>query len=143
MLFIIFFLSIATLGSLAWTIIQIVKPEWFFAAEKEANLKRKRPVWYLIGGILGLVVLVVLWVVALRLQLTAVWILTAVLTLGSVKPLGMVFFYDKFSEQASKLVNNMKDSRKAYGVIVLSRGMLSVVLFLATLYFLGTFGPVR
>lgn len=142
MWFIIFFLILATVGSLVWTVVQVVKPEWFFAAENEANLKRKRPVWYLIGGILGILLLMAIWVQALQLQLTSVWILTAVLTLGSVKPLGMVFFYEKFSEQASKLVNSMKDSKKAYRTIVVSRGVLTVVLLAATLYFLGVFGQV-
>lgn len=140
---ILVFLILATVGSLIWTVVQVIKPEWFFAAENEANLKRKRPVWYLVGGILGILLLIVVWIQALQLQLTSVWILTGVLTLGSVKPLGMVFFYDKFSEQASKLVNKMSDSQKAYGAIVASRGVLSVVLLAATLYFLGVFGQVR
>lgn len=140
---ILFFLILATLGSVGWTVVQAVKPEWFFAAENEANLKRKRPVWYLVGGILGILLLIMIWVQALQLRLTSVWILTAVLTLGSVKPLGMVFFYEKFSEQASKLVNGMKDSKKAYRTIVVSRGVLSVVLLVTTLYFLGVFGQVR
>lgn len=41
MWFIIVFLGCVTLGSVGWTIVQIAKPEWFFAAEKEANLKKK------------------------------------------------------------------------------------------------------
>lgn len=140
---ILMFLILATVGSVIWTVVQVIKPEWFFAAENEANLKRKRPVWYLVGGILGILLLIVVWIQALQLQLTSVWILTGVLTLGSVKPLGMVFFYEKFSEQASKLVNKMNDSKKAYGAIVASRAVLSVVLLATTLYFLGVFGQVR
>lgn len=91
MKFIIITLGLLALGSLIWTIIQLIKPELFFKAE-EANTKRKRPAWYLIGGILGLAILIVLWIQALSLQLMSVWILTGVFTLGSLKAIGIVFF---------------------------------------------------
>jgi len=142
MWFIVTFLVFVTLGSASWTIIQLVKPEWFFAAEKEANLKKERPVWYLWGGILGIISIVMIWVYAIRLQLTSVWILTAILTLGSIKPLGMVFFYEKFSEKASKIVTQMNESKKTYYTVVIVRGLLSIVLLFVTLYFGGIFGEV-
>lgn len=134
--FIVGFLSIATLGSLIWTVIQIIRPDWFYKAEEQANLKRQRPWWYLLGGLIGLCTIGYIWLLAFELHLVSVWILTAVLTLGSVKPLGMVFFYQRFSGEASKLVTKMQDSKKVYWAIVLSRGILTGVLLMTTLYFL-------
>jgi len=109
--FIVITLGLLATGSLVWTIIQLVKPELFFKAE-EANTERKRPAWYLLGGILGLVVLAALWVQAFRLQLVSVWILTAVFTLGSLKAFGIVFFYEKFSKDVSKLVITVQKNRR-------------------------------
>jgi len=143
MWFIITFLVFITLGSAGWTIVQIAKPEWFFAAEKEANLKKERPAWYFWGGILGIISIIIIWFYAIRLQLTSVWIFTAILTLGSIKPLGMVFFYEKFSDKASKIVTQMNDSKKTYYTVVIARGILSIVLLFVTLYFLGIFGELR
>jgi type VI protein secretion system component VasF len=142
MQFIVFFLSVATLGSFVWTVIQIIKPDWFYRAEEEANLKRQRPWWYLLGGVLGLCVIGYIWIQAFELRLVSVWILTAVFTLGSVKPLGMVFFYERFSEEASKLVIKMQDSKKMYWTIVLSRGILTGVLLVTTLYFLQVLSQI-
>jgi hypothetical protein len=140
--FIVITLGALATGSLVWTIIQLVKPELFFKAE-EANTERKRPAWYLLGGILGLVVLAALWVQAFRLQLVSVWILTAVFTLGSLKAFGIVFFYEKFSKDVSKLVSTVQKNRKAWYTLVLSRAVLFVILGLATSYFAGYFGSVR
>ncbi|MFP4557822.1 MAG: hypothetical protein ACLFNU_13215 [Bacteroidales bacterium] len=134
MKFIIITLGLLALGSLIWTIIQLIKPELFFKAE-EANTKRKRPAWYLIGGILGLAILIVLWIQALSLQLMSVWILTGVFTLGSLKAIGIVFFYEKFSSKAAELVDIVQKNRKAYWKMVISRAVLSLVLCFATLYF--------
>jgi len=143
MLFIIVFLALITLGSFGWTIVQIAKPEWFFAVENEANLKKERPGWYFGGGVLGIISIIIIWFYAIRLQLTSVWIFTAILTLGSIKPLGMVFFYEKFSDKASKIVTQMNDSKKTYYTVVILRGVLSLVLLFVTLYFGGFFGEVR
>ena len=140
--FIVITLGALAAGSLVWTIIQLVKPELFFKAE-EANTKRKRPAWYLLGGILGLVVLIVLWIQAFRLQLVSVWILTAVFTLGSLKAFGIVFFYEKFSKDVSKIVSTVQKNKKAWWTMVLSRAILFVILALATSYFAGYFGSVR
>lgn len=142
MTFIIILLGVLAAGSLVWTIIQLVKPELFFLAEEEANLKRQRPIWYLWGGIIGLIVLVILWVQALRLQLVSVWILTTIFTLGSLKALGIVFFYEKFSSSVSKLVGTMKENKKAYWTMVATRAALFLVLCFATLYFAGYFGTI-
>lgn len=135
MWFIILFLMALSLGSIVWTIIQIIKPELFFAAENEANLKRVRPKWYLYGGILGIVSILFVWFNAFQLQLKPVWIFTAVLTLGSIKPIGMVFFYEKFSEKASTVVNKMNESKKIYWLTILMRAILSTVLVATTIYF--------
>lgn len=96
----------------------------------------------MIGGILGIISIIIIWFYAIRLQFTSVCILTAILTLGSVKPLGMVFFYEKFSDKASKLVTQMNESKKTYYTIVIVRGILSIVLLFITLYFLGIFGEL-
>lgn len=85
---------------------------------------------------MGLCTIGYIWFLAFKLHLASVWILTAVLTLGAVKPLGMVFFYQRFSGEASKLVTKMQDSKKVYWAIVLSRGILTGVLLMSTLYFL-------
>lgn len=143
MLFIIFFLSLITLGSLIWTVIQIVKPEWFYKAEYEANLKRKRPWWYLMFGVVGLMMLIILWMQALKLQLISVWIFTIVCTIGSAKGLGMVFFYQRFSGGVTKLIGKMQASKKTYVTIVVSRGILTLSSLLAVLYFAGVFGKIR
>ncbi|NHB67169.1 hypothetical protein [Perlabentimonas gracilis] len=140
--FIIITLGSLALGSLAWTVIQIVKPELFFKAE-EANTKGKRPAWYLIGGIIGLAILITLWIQAFSLQMVSVWILTGVFTLGSLKAFGIVFFYEKFSSGVTKLVSTVQKDRKAYWTMVLSRAALCIVLCLATLYFAEYFGPVH
>ena len=140
--FIVITLGSLAAGSLVWTIIQLVKPELFFKAE-EANTKGKRPVWYLIGGILGLVVLIFLWIQAFSLQLVSVWILTVVFTLGSLKAFGIVFFYEKFSTGVTKLVSTVQKDKKAYWTMVVSRAVLFLVLCLATLYFAGYFGSVH
>ncbi len=136
MKFIIITLGLLAAGSLVWTIIQLIKPELFFKAE-EANTKGKRPAWYLIGGILGLAILIVLWIQALSLQLVSVWILTGVFTLGSLKAIGIIFFYEKFSSKAAELVDIVQKDRKAYWKMVISRAVLSLVLCFATLYFAG------
>lgn len=143
MLFIVIFLSLITLGSFIWTVIQIIKPEWFYRAEQEANLKRKRPWWYLMLGIAGLVMLFILWYQAFQLKLISVWILTAIFTLGSVKGLGMVFFYNKFSGGVTTLISKMQASKRTYAIIVISRGLLSLISFMATLYFAGMLGSIR
>lgn len=140
--FIVITLGLLATGTLVWTIIQIVKPELFFKAE-EANTKRKRPAWYLLGGILGLVVLAILWIQAFRLQLVSVWILTAVFTLGSLKAFGIVFFYEKFSTGVTKIVSTVQKNKKAWWTMVASRAVLFVILGLATSYFAGYFGSVR
>ncbi len=142
MLFIILLLAFISIGSFIWSVIQIIKPEWFYLAENEANIKRKRPWWYLASGILGLIVLLVLWMQAFALKLNAVWIFTAVFTLGSLKPLGMVFFYEKFSEKASIAVTQMQKSKKTYNAVVVSRLLLSLIAFIAILYFTGVFGEI-
>lgn len=143
MLFIVVFLSVITLGSFIWTIIQIVKPEWFYKAEKEANIKKKRPWWYLMLGVVGLIILMVLWIQSFKLKFVSVWILTAVFSLGSIKALGMVFFYDKFSGGVTKLVGKMQSSKRTYATIVISRAILTICLLVATLYFGGFFGVVK
>lgn len=140
--FIVITLGLLATGTLVWTIIQLVKPELFFKAE-EANTKRKRPAWYLLGGILGLVVLAILWIQAFRLQLVSVWILTAVFTLGSLKAFGIVFFYEKFSTGVTKIVSTVQKNKKAWWTMVASRAVLFVILGLATSYFAGYFGSVR
>ncbi|WBW95688.1 hypothetical protein [Oceanirhabdus sp. W0125-5] len=117
-------------------------PKLFFKAEEEANLKRKRPAWYLWCGIIGLIILVILWVEAFRLQLVSVWILTAIFTLGSLKAIGIVFFYEKFSGGVSKLVGNMQVNKKSYWTMVATRAVLFLVLSFATLYFAGYFGTI-
>lgn len=142
MKFIIIILGLLTAGTLVWTIIQLIKPELFFKAE-EANTKGKRPAWYLSGGILGLVVLVALWFQAFSLQLVSVWILTGVFTLGSLKAFGIVFFYEKFSKGATKLVSTVQKNKKAYWSMVVSRAVLFIALCIASLYFAGYFGSVR
>jgi hypothetical protein len=143
MLFIISFLSVISLGSFIWTVIQIVKPEWFYKAEDEANLKRKRPWWYLMFGVMGLFVLIILWIQALRLQLVSVWIVTVLFSLGSVKAFGMVFFYEKFSGGVTKVVDKMQTSKSTYTTIVISRGILTILTLLGALYFAGVFGVVK
>jgi hypothetical protein len=143
MLFIAGFLSVMTFGSFLWTVIQIVKPEWFYRAENEANLKRKRPWWYLLLGVAGLLILIALWIQAFKLELVSVWILCLVFSLGSIKALGMVFFYDKFSGGVTKLVGKMQSSKRTYATIVISRGALTICLLLASLYFGGIFGAVK
>jgi hypothetical protein len=140
--FIIITLGSLAAGSLAWTIIQLVKPELFFKAE-EANTKGERPAWYLLGGILGLLVLIILWIQAFSLQLVSVWILTGVFTLGSLKAFGIVFFYQKFSTEVTKLVSSVQEDRKAYWTMVVSRAVLFLTLCLATLYFAGYFGSIH
>lgn len=136
-------LAALALGSLIWTVIQIVRPAVFFRAEYEANLKRERPWWYLAGGVIWLGVLVLLWVQAIQLRLISVWIVTGLLTLGSVKALGVVFFYQRFSGAVTTVVTNMAASRKAYVTTVVMRGTLSLVLGLMACYFGGVFGPVQ
>ncbi len=138
--FIVILLSILAIGSLVWTIIQIVNPDLFFKAEEEANIKRKRPVWYLLGGILGLVILIILWIQAFRLQLLSVWILTVFFTLGSLKAFGIVFFYEKFSNGVTKMVSEVQKNKKAYWTMVVSRAVLFLIFCLASLYFSGYFG---
>lgn len=140
--FIIIILGLLTAGSLVWTMIHLVKPELFFKAE-EANTKGKRPAWYLLGGIVGLVVLIALWIQAFSLQMVSVWILTGVFTLGSLKAFGIVFFYDKFSNGVTKLVSTVQKNKKAYWTMVVSRAVLFFALCLATLYFAGFFGSVH
>jgi hypothetical protein len=140
--FIIITLGSLALGSLVWTTIQLIKPELFFKAE-EANTKGKRPVWYLIGGIIGLVVLITLWIQAFSLQLISVWILTAVFTLGSLKAFGIVFFYQKFSTEVTKLVSTVQKDKKAYWTMVVSRAFVFIILSITTLYFAGYFGSVH
>jgi hypothetical protein len=140
--FIIITLGSLAAGSLAWTIIQLVKPELFFKAE-EANTKGKRPAWYLFGGVLGLLVLIILWIQAFSLQLVSVWILTGVFTMGSLKAFGIVFFYKKFSNGVTKLVSTVQKNRKAYWTMVASRAVLFIALCLASFYFAGYFGPVH
>ncbi len=135
MWFIIGLLGTLSLGSTVWTIIQIVKPELFFAAETEANLKRVRPKWYFYAGLAGLIAVLIVWYFAFKLQIRSVWILAFLLTLGSIKPIGMVFFYEQFSEKTSNLVNKMKDSKKTYWTGVVMRAILSIILWMATLYF--------
>jgi hypothetical protein len=140
--FIIITLGSLALGSLVWTTIQLIKPELFFKAE-EANTKGKRPVWYLIGGIIGLVVLITLWIQAFSLQLISVWILTAVFTLGSLKAFGIVFFYQKFSTEVTKLVSTVQKDKKAYWTMVVSRAFVFIILSITALYFAGYFGSVH
>ena len=135
-------LIILAIGSGIWTLIQIIKPSWFYKAEEEANIKRVRPKWYLLGGIIGIICIIVLWIQALQLKLTSVWILTAIMTLGAIKPLGIVFFYDKFSSEMAALVQKMQASKSTYWAIVASRGVLSIILFVATMYFMGKFGTL-
>lgn len=139
--FIIFLLALLAIGSLVWTVIQLVKPALFFKAE-EANTKQKRPVWYLFGGVLGLLFLIILWIEAVRLQLVSVWILTSVFTLGSLKSFGIVFFYDQFSVGATKIVNTVQNDKKAYLTMVASRAFLFVILCLTILYFAGCLGTI-
>lgn len=135
-------LGVLALSSAIWTVIQIVKPQLFFKAEHEANLKRKRPWWYLLGGIIGLVLLVALWVYALEAKLISIWILTGISTLGSLKAVGMVFFYEKFSGGVTKAVDKMQSSKKIYNSIILTRAVLTLILSLATLYFSGMLGTI-
>ena len=135
-------LLVLALGIFGWTVIQAWKPAWFYAAEESANLKRTRPRWYLVAGILGLVSNVLVWYQAITLKLTSVWILAVVISLGSIKSLGMVFFYDQFSEKVSGLVGRMNESKTLYRRVVISRGLLSVLLLLATAYFWGYFGEL-
>lgn len=142
MLFIQLLLASLAIGSILWSIIQIIKPELFFQAEQAANVNRVRPTWYLVGGVIGLICLVLLWIVALSQQKTSVWILTGLFTVGSLKPLGIVFFYDKFSSQVSGLVSKMETSKVTNTTIILSRIVLSIILTVATLYFMGVFGAV-
>lgn len=136
-------LSALAAGSLAWTLIQIFRPELFFRAEEAANLNGRRPWWYMAGGIAMLIVLVLVWVQAFQLRLVSVWIVTGLMTLGGVKALGIVFFYQRFSSGVTVLVNRMAESRATYVTTVLTRGALSVALSLLALYFAGYFGPVR
>ncbi len=135
MWFIIGLLGALSLGSTVWTIIQVLKPELFFAAETEANLKRERPKWYFYAGIAGLIAILIVWYFAFQLKIRSVWILAFLLTLGSAKPIGMVFFYEQFSEKASALVNKMKDSKKTYWTGVVMRAIMSIILWIATIYF--------
>lgn len=137
MWFVILLLSVLSVGSIAWTLIQIVKPELFFAAENEANLKRVRPKWYLAGGVIGIIAILFLWFNAFQLKLKPVWIFTAIFSLGAVKPIGMVFFYDAFSEKASKVVNKMSTSKKVYWMTVVMRAILSGIMVLTTIYFMN------
>jgi len=143
MIFIIILLSLLLLGSFIWTIIQIFKPELFFKAENKANLDRKRPKWYLFGGIIGIIVLVVLWLIAINLDKTSVWILIGIFTAGSIKPIGIVFFYKKFSNSVTSIVNQMQKSKKTNNLIILSRAVLTIILLISLLYFSGVFGIVR
>lgn len=136
MWFIISLLVLLSMGSIAWTLIQILRPDLFFAAENEANLKRVRPKWYLFGGLVGIASILFVWFNAIQLQLKPVWIFTVILTLGAIKPIGMVFFYDTFSEKASKLVNKMNDSKKVYWLSVIARTFLSIIMVLTTIYFI-------
>ncbi len=140
--FIIITLGSLALGSLVWTTIQLIKPELFFKAE-EANTMGKRPLWYLIGGIIGLVVLITFWIQAFILQLISVWILTAVFTLGSLKAFGIVFFYQKFSTEVTKLVSTVQKDKKAYWTMVVSRAFVFIILSITALYFAGYFGSVH
>jgi hypothetical protein len=142
MLFIIGFLSLIAFGSLIWTIIQIVKPEWFYKAEQEANIKKVRPWWYLVLAVVGLVCVIIIWVNAIQLKLISVWIFTVILTLGSVKGIGIVFFYDKFSSGVTTYIGNIKENKKAYMQLVIGRGVLTVVAALSALYFAGVFGKI-
>lgn len=137
MWFVILLLSVLSVGSIAWTLIQIVKPELFFAAENEANLKRVRPKWYLAGGVIGIIAILFSWFNAFQLKLKPVWIFTAIFSLGAVKPIGMVFFYDAFSEKASKVVNKMSTSKKVYWMTVVMRAILSGIMVLTTIYFMN------
>lgn len=137
MWFVILLLSVLSVGSIAWTLIQIVKPELFFAAENEANLKRVRPKWYLAGGVIGIIAILFLWFNAFQLKVKPVWIFTAIFSLGAVKPIGMVFFYDAFSEKASKVVNKMSTSKKVYWMTVVMRAILSGIMVLTTIYFMN------
>lgn len=137
MWFVILLLSVLSVGSIAWTLIQIVKPELFFAAENEANLKRIRPKWYLAGGVIGIIAILFLWFNAFQLKLKPVWIFTAIFSLGAVKPIGMVFFYDAFSEKASKVVNKMSTSKKVYWMTVVMRAILSGIMVLTMIYFMN------
>ena len=139
MLFIIVLLAIISIGSFTWSVIQIINPEWFYLAENEANIKRKRPWWYLASGILGIVVLSVLWMQAFVLKLNSVWILTAVFTLGSLKPIGMVFFYEIFSRKATSLIYQMRDSKKTYNTVVALRLLLSFVALATMFFFINLF----
>ena len=139
MLFIIVLLAIISIGSFTWSVIQIINPEWFYLAENEANIKRKRPWWYLASGILGIVVLSVLWMQAFVLKLNSVWILTAVFTLGSLKPIGMVFFYEIFSRKATSLIYQMRDSKKTYNTVVTLRLLLSFVALATMFFFINLF----
>lgn len=143
MAFIVFFLSALALGSFVWTVIQVIKPDLFFKAEQEANLNRKRPRWYLFAGLTGIFLLMVLWWISLSERRISLWFLTGFFTIGALKPLGIVFFYDRFSQSVTKLVTSMKKSKAAYQKIVISRAILTVVLSASALYFAGMFGPVR
>jgi hypothetical protein len=142
MIFIIGLLSVIAIGSFAWTIIQIAKPEWFYKAEYEANIKKERPWWYFILAVIGLVWIVVIWINAIQLKLISVWIFTAILTLGSVKGIGIVFFYDKFSSGVTTFIGNIKEDKKAYRKLVLGRAVLTVAAALGALYFAGVFGKI-
>lgn len=143
MQFVITLLIMLAVGSGAWTLIQIIRPEWFYKAEEKANINRIRPKWYLLGGITGIICIIILWVQAFQLKLTSVWILTAIMTFGAIKPLGIVFFYDKFSGEMAVLVQKMQASKSTYWAIVASRGVLSIILSVAAMYFMGKFGTLQ
>lgn len=135
MWFIISLLAVLSVGSVTWTIIQVIKPELFFAAESEANLKGIRPKWYFYGGVIGILSIALVWFYAFQLQITPVWILAVVLTIGSLKPIGMVFFYDQFSKKASAVVHKMQSSKMTYWLGVVLRAILSIILVITTIYF--------
>lgn len=142
MLFIIGLLSVIAIGSLVWTIIQIAKPEWFYKAEYEANIKKVRPWWYFILAVIGLVCIVIVWINAIQLKLISVWIFTVILILGSVKGIGIVFFYDKFSSGVATFIGNIKENKKAYRKLVMGRAILTIIACLAAFYFAGAFGKL-
>jgi len=143
MTFIVVLLGILATGTFIWTVIQIIQPHLFYKAEEEANMKQKRPLWYLVGGIVGIFSLVILWILSFRLQMVSVWIMTVLFTLGSVKAFGIVFFYKRFSGSVSNIVNSVQRNKKAYVAMVLSRAFLFLILLFAALYFAGCFVTIR
>jgi len=142
MIFIIGLLCLIAIGSFAWTIIQVIKPEWFYKAEYEANIKKVRPWWYFILAVIGLIWIIVIWINAIQLKLISVWVFTVILTLGSAKGIGIVFFYDKFSSGVTTFIGNIKENKKAYRKIVIGRAILTIISVLSALYFAGVFGKI-